>query len=90
MFYNINMDKRSQEQFDQLVELQPQELNTESIKFLFGRRAYMTSDQLEKFSDVFEVIEEENKSKDGKVEEEVVTPEKPQNEQPKKENKKKK
>ena len=45
------MDKDSQELFDKLVNQDPSSLNTEEMKFLMGRRDYMTSEQKKNFAE---------------------------------------
>ena len=63
------MDKLSQKRFNEIVIKEPQELKEESIRFLFGRRSYMTKDQLEKFAGAFKKTEVGNRKKAGVKEE---------------------
>jgi hypothetical protein len=66
-FIILFMDEKSQKLFDELVKNQPQDMTLGGLKFLFGRRSYMTSDQLAKFQVKFDEIQILNENKDKKV-----------------------
>jgi uncharacterized protein with WD repeat len=58
------MDATSQEEFDRIVALGSDSLNSDEKKFLYARRTYLTKEQREDFKDVI-------KSEDQRVQDEA-------------------
>lgn len=57
------MNESAQKAFNEYVVKDPRELTEDSLRFLYARRSYMTSDQIAKFEKAFEKIEKLNEIK---------------------------
>ena len=55
------MDQLSQDTFDKLVKLNPEDLTLEQRQFLFARRDYLNNEQKKVFASIVEVKEEKVK-----------------------------
>lgn len=59
------MDLDTKKVFDEIVAKEPVELNSDQVAFLRARRSYLNADQLEKFAEILEGVDDANDSGDG-------------------------